>query len=87
MRICSVMDCLYVDRATHLCTEPFIRVDARKGCITYKIDMKYLRTIWHQDIRDSLQSKGFVPETQEMVDIAKSLYHAPNRKAGEEEKQ
>ena len=84
MRMCSVMDCLYVDRATYLCTEPFIRIDARKGCLTYKIDMKYLRLQWHQNIRGALQSKGYVPETQEMVDIANSLRHTPSRKAGEE---
>jgi len=84
MRICSVMDCLYIDRATYLCTEPFIRVDAKGGCVTYKIDMEYLRLVWHIDIHASLKSKGFVPETQEMVDKALSLSHTPNRKAGEE---
>jgi len=84
MKVCNVMDCLYIDRATHLCTEPFIRVGARRECLTYKMDMEYLRLVWHQDIYASLKSKGFVPETQEMVDIAKSLYHTPNRKAGEE---
>lgn len=84
MRICNVMDCLYIDRATHLCTEPFIKVDARKGCMMYKVDMEYLKLVWHRDIHASLKSKGYVPETQEMVDIAKSLTSHSKPKAGEE---
>lgn len=84
MRICSVMDCLYVDRATHFCTEPFIKINASRECMTYKVDKKYLEQVWHISIHNSLQAKGFVPETQEMVDMALSLSHTPNRKAGEE---
>lgn len=85
MRVCSVMDCLYVDRATHLCTKPFIRVNARRECMIYKMDKKYLSQVWHISIYDGLKSKGYVPETQEMVDIAESLIsHSKPKEAGEE---
>jgi len=50
MRKCKVMDCQFVDRATCLCTEPFIDVDGKAQCVTYRQDKKYLDLLLHQSI-------------------------------------
>lgn len=81
MKRCMVLDCLNIDRATCLCTLPFIEIDKKADCISYRQDKEYLDSLLHIYIRDVIRAKGYVPETQKMVNIAKSLNHTPSVKA------
>ncbi len=81
MRRCMVLDCSNIDRATYLCTLPFIEIDRRVHCTSYSQDKEYLDSLLHIYVRDVIRANGYVPETQKMVNIAKSLNHAPSVKA------
>ena len=87
MRRCGALDCSSINRETCLCALPFIELNKGGCCILYRQNKEHLDLLLRRYVRGGLQSEGYDPETQEMVDIAKSLHHTPSRKAGEEGRQ
>lgn len=79
---CTVTDCRYNLRSVNECKLNIIRIGDRRECLSFSIDMKYLRGTLREHVN---RLRGFAADSETEAIVSGPEYHTPSVIAGEKE--